>query len=192
MPGGAPRGLDAVDAAIEAEAGAAFSFLDRLIRARSTVGEEAEAQGVVAGELARLGFDVRTVPVPAQTAAHPGAGVAQCSYAGRENVLGRINAGNSPSLLLNGHVDVVPADAAVWHGDPFVPVVSGGWMRGRGAGDMKGGFAMGMLAVAALRRAMPGALTGAAGTRAGAAGAIEAQLPLHRRMSCFAGRSGGR
>ncbi len=33
-------------------------------------------------------------------------------------------------------------------------------MTGRGAGDMKGGFAMGVLAVAALRRAMPGALSG--------------------------------
>ena len=29
-------------------------------------------------------------------------------------------------------------------------------MRGRGAGDMKGGFAMGLLAVGALRRALPG------------------------------------
>jgi acetylornithine deacetylase/succinyl-diaminopimelate desuccinylase-like protein len=33
-------------------------------------------------------------------------------------------------------------------------------MTGRGAGDMKGGFAMGLLAVAALRRAMPGAISG--------------------------------
>jgi acetylornithine deacetylase len=66
-------------------------------------------------------------------------------------------------LLLNGHVDVVPAEADVWPGDPFAAATSGGWMRGRGAGDMKGGFAMGLLAVAALRRAMPGALAGELG-----------------------------
>ena len=30
---------------------------------------------------------------------------------GRPNVLGRINPGGSPSLLLNGHVDVVPAES---------------------------------------------------------------------------------
>src|SRR5215470_19624506 len=42
-------------------------------------------------------------------------------------------------------------------------VTSGGWMTGRGAGDMKGGFAMGLLAVAALRRAMPDSLLGELG-----------------------------
>ncbi len=162
MPG-TTGDLDAVDRAIEAGADEAFTFLERLIRARSTVGEEAGAQAVVAGELARLGFEVRGVPVPERTAAHPAAGVPQLSYAGRENILGRINAGGSPSLLFNGHVDVVPADDAVWSGDPFEPVTAGGWMRGRGAGDMKGGFAMALLAVAALRRAMPGALTGELG-----------------------------
>jgi len=155
--------LDAVDRAIEAEADSAFAFLERLVRAPSMVGDEAEAQAVVAGELARLGFAVSRVPVPERTAAHPAAGVPQCSYAGRDNVLGRLNPGASPSLLFNGHVDVVPAEPAVWSGDPFQPVTSGGWMRGRGTGDMKGGFAMGLLAVAALRRAMPGALTGELG-----------------------------
>ena len=97
MPGTVARGLDAVDNAINAEAETAFSFLERLIRARSTVGEEAAAQGVVAAELARLGFEVATVPVPEQTSAHPAAGVPQCSYAGRDNVLGRLNPGGSPA-----------------------------------------------------------------------------------------------
>src|SRR5690242_8543058 len=162
MPGPAQH-LDAVDRAIEAEADSAFAFLERLVRAPSTVGNEAGAQDVVAGELDRLGFAVSQVPVPERTAAHPAAGVPQCSYAGRDNVLGRLNPGASPSLLFNGHVDVVPAEAAAWSGDPFEPVTADGWMRGRGAGDMKGGFAMGLLAVAALRRAVPGALTGELG-----------------------------
>src|SRR5689334_15557642 len=162
MPGTAQH-LDAVDRAIEAEADSAFAFLERLVRAPSTVGNEAGAQDVVAGELGRLGFAVSRVPVPERTAAHPAAGVPQCPYAGRDNVLGRLNPGASPSLLFNGHVDVVPAEAAVWSGDPFTPVTSGGWMCGRGAGDMKGGLAMGLLAVAALRRAMPGAISGELG-----------------------------
>jgi acetylornithine deacetylase len=158
--GSVPSGFEAVDDAIRAGADGAFSFLERLIGARSTVGEEAPAQRIVADELARLGFDVTAVPVPPGTEAQPGAGVAQAPYAGRANVWGRLGAGGSPSLLLNGHVDVVPAEPAVWRGDPFAAVTSGGWMTGRGAGDMKGGFAMGLLAVAALRRAMPGALSG--------------------------------
>src|SRR5215471_3972001 len=161
--GSVPSGFDAVDDAIRAGAGVAVSFLERLIGARSTVGEEAPAQRIVADELARLGFDVAVVPIPPETAAQPGAGVAQAPYPGRANVWGRLGAGGSPSLLLNGHVDVVPAEPAVWRDDPFAAVTSGGWMTGRGAGDMKGGFAMGLLAVAALRRAMPGAISGELG-----------------------------
>ncbi len=150
----------AVDAAVETEAEAAFAFLERLVAAPSTVRAERGAQEIVAAELARLGFDVTEFEVPGHTAAAPAGGVAQGSYAGRPNVLGRLNPGRSPSLLLNGHVDVVPAEAALWSSEPFAPLRSGGWLTGRGAGDMKGGFALGLLAVAALRRAMPDALSG--------------------------------
>jgi acetylornithine deacetylase len=129
----------AVDAAVEAEAEAAFAFLERLVAAPSTVGAERGAQNIVAAELARLGFDVTELEVPAQTAAASPGGVAQGSYAGRTNVLGRLNQGLSPSLLLNGHVHVVPAEAALWSSAPFEPLRSDGWLTGRGAGDMKGG-----------------------------------------------------
>src|ERR1022692_748502 len=149
-----------LDAAIDDDAETAFSFLQRLIAAPSTVGSEQGAQEVVAAELARLGFDVTELEVPAQTAAGAPGGVAQVSYAGRHNVLGRMNQGSSPCLLLNGHVDVVPAETELWSSDPFVPVRSDGWLVGRGAGDMKGGFALGLLAVAALRRIRPEALSG--------------------------------
>ena len=152
-----------VDAAIEAQAEAAFVFLEELIAEPSTVGAERGAQQIVGAELATLGFDVAEFDVPAETAASAPGGVAQCSYSGRPNVLGQINRGSSPSLLLNGHVDVVPAEAELWSSDPFRPVRSGGWLTGRGAGDMKGGFALGLLAVAGLRRAMPDAIAGELG-----------------------------
>src|SRR5260370_5419963 len=145
----------AVDSAVEAEAEVAFAFLERLVAAPSTVRAERGAQEIVAAELARLGFDVTEFEVPGHTAAAPAGGVAQGSYAGRPNVLGRLNPGRSPSLLLNGHVDVVPAEAALWSSEPFAPLRSDGWLTGRGAGDMKGGFALGLLAVAALLPAIP-------------------------------------
>ena len=152
-----------VDAAIEAAAEAAFAFLERLVAEPSTVGAERGAQEVVAAELARLGFTVTELVIPDETADGAPAGVAQGSYAGRPNVLGRINTGSGPALLLNGHVDVVPAEAALWQSDPFTPVRSAGWLTGRGAGDMKGGFALGLLAVAGLQQAMPDALAGELG-----------------------------
>jgi len=154
---------EAVDAAIGDGAEAAFSFLERLVASPSTVGRELPAQQVVAAELGRLGFAVTELAVPAGTADAAPGGVAQASYAGRPNVLGLINPGGSPSLLLNGHVDVVPAESGRWAGDPFTPVRADGWLTGRGAGDMKGGFAMGLLAVAALRRVAPGAIVGQLG-----------------------------
>ncbi|HET9972149.1 MAG TPA: M20/M25/M40 family metallo-hydrolase, partial [Streptosporangiaceae bacterium] len=130
---------EAVDAAIGDGAEAAFSFLERLVAAPSTVGRELPAQQVVAAELGRLGFAVSELPVPAGTADAAPGGVAQASYADRPNVLGLISPGGSPSLLLNGHVDVVPAESGRWAGDPFTPVRADGWLTGRGAGDMKGG-----------------------------------------------------
>jgi acetylornithine deacetylase len=152
-----------VDAAIEAEAESAFTFLERLVAEPSTVGAERGAQDVVATELARLGFAVTELSIPDDIADQPPAGVAQRSYADRPNVLGRLNQGGSPALLLNGHVDVVPAEGALWPSDPFLPVRSDGWLTGRGAGDMKGGFALGLLAVEGLQKAMPDALAGELG-----------------------------
>jgi acetylornithine deacetylase len=64
---------------------------------------------------------------------------------------------DAPSLLLNGHMDVVPAeDAGGWSTPPFSPLERDGWLVGRGAGDMKSGFALGWLAIAALDAAHPG------------------------------------
>jgi acetylornithine deacetylase len=152
-----------VDAAISRGLPRAVEFLARLIRAESTVGRETAAQDIVAGELGRLGFDVERIPVPDGTAAAAPAGVAQASYAGRPNVAGWLNRGGRPSLLLNGHVDVVPADPAQWSAGPFEPQVCDGWLTGRGAGDMKGGFAMGVLAVEALRAVRPEMISGELG-----------------------------
>jgi acetylornithine deacetylase len=60
------------------------------------------------------------------------------------------------TLLLNGHLDVVPADAPeLWTTPPFEPSRRDGRLYGRGAVDMKSGFAVGMLALSALRDVAP-------------------------------------
>ncbi|MHB9857975.1 M20/M25/M40 family metallo-hydrolase [Streptomyces sp. YIM S03343] len=63
---------------------------------------------------------------------------------GRTNVVARI-AGSDPSadaLLLHGHLDVVPAQAADWTVHPFSGEVRDGVVWGRGAVDMKNMDAM--------------------------------------------------
>ncbi|UQU61723.1 M20/M25/M40 family metallo-hydrolase [Couchioplanes caeruleus] len=68
---------------------------------------------------------------------------------GRGNVVARLP-GADPSrgaLLVHGHLDVVPAEAADWTVHPFSGEVRDGYLWGRGAVDMKGMLAM-TLAVA--------------------------------------------
>jgi acetylornithine deacetylase/succinyl-diaminopimelate desuccinylase-like protein len=72
------------------------------------------------------------------------------SAPGRANVLARIP-GTDPSLprlLVQGHLDVVPADAADWSVPPFSGEVRDGFLWGRGAVDMKDFCAMVLAAVA--------------------------------------------
>ncbi|HVV21596.1 MAG TPA: M20/M25/M40 family metallo-hydrolase [Pseudonocardiaceae bacterium] len=67
----------------------------------------------------------------------------------RGNVIARL-AGSEPgrgALLVHGHLDVVPADAAEWSVHPFSGAVHDGYVWGRGAVDMKDMVAM-MVAVA--------------------------------------------
>ncbi len=64
------------------------------------------------------------LPIGEDIEADPVAGVPQQPYAGRGNVMGHLTAGTGPSLLLNGHIDVVPAEAALWAAPP--PSRSGG------------------------------------------------------------------
>ena len=57
-------------------------------------------------------------------------------------------------LLLNGHIDVVPAgDAAGWTTPPWEPSVRDARVYGRGAVDMKGGLCCALFAARAIRDA---------------------------------------
>lgn len=61
------------------------------------------------------------------------------SEPGRASVLARIEGQDSTRapLLIHGHLDVVPAEAAEWSVDPFSGEVRDGYVWGRGAVDMK-------------------------------------------------------
>jgi acetylornithine deacetylase/succinyl-diaminopimelate desuccinylase-like protein len=62
------------------------------------------------------------------------------SEPGRTTVVARLDGGDparSEALLVHGHLDVVPADAADWAHDPFAGEIAEGCVWGRGAIDMK-------------------------------------------------------
>ena len=58
--------------------------------------------------------------------------------------------GPGPKILLNGHVDVVPASPEGWTNDPFKPTIRNGKIYGRGAADMKGSDAAAIFSLKAL------------------------------------------
>src|SRR5690348_703572 len=55
----------------------------------------------------------------------------------RSNVVARVSGVDSslPPLLVQGHLDVVPADPAQWTRDPFSGDIVDGYVWGRGATD---------------------------------------------------------
>jgi acetylornithine deacetylase/succinyl-diaminopimelate desuccinylase family protein len=106
-----------------------------LVRIPSPSGEEEAVASFLGKHLAGAGLDT-SVPEVAPR---------------RFNVLARLpGTGRGPRLLLQGHIDTVPAyDMA----DPFGGAVVDGRLHGRGACDMKGGVAAMATAVALAREA---------------------------------------
>jgi len=143
--------LHAVDALFDAET----EFLAELTAHPSTRGNEQSAQDFMASELGTRGYDVDRWQINVDDIAHlPGFSPVIGNYDDAVNVVGshRSQTGNGRSLILNGHIDVVPEGPLdMWDTPPFEPRIDDGWMYGRGAGDMKAGLAANLFALDALR-----------------------------------------
>ncbi len=76
--------------------------------------------------------------------------------ANRPNLIARLRGqGVAPALLLYGHVDVVTTASQGWTRPPFSGELSGGYVWGRGALDMKGGVAMMLSALLRVKAGTP-------------------------------------
>lgn len=105
--------------------------------------QEAALQHFLAERLAARGAAVSVAePDPALVAGHPVIPDG-FTFAGRPQLVARFaGAAGGPTLLLNGHIDVVDVHPlSDWASDPFGAVVRDGAVWGRGACDMKGGVA---------------------------------------------------
>ncbi|WP_028643892.1 ArgE/DapE family deacylase [Nocardioides sp. URHA0020] len=96
-----------------------------------------------------------------------------------------------PELVLQGHVDVVPAgDPATWRTDPFTADLTGRRIHGRGTCDMKAGVVANIAAVRAVRAAgiplsRPYALQLVVGEEDGGLGAFATLDRGHRGRACI-------
>lgn len=115
---------------------------------------ESEAQHGMQRRLRALGMDTDlwSIDVDATAASPDFPGM----EAPREEAWGLVGAwggDDGPSLVLNGHVDVVPPGRDGWTAGPWSGQVRDGRVLGRGACDMKAGLACQLLAVRALQSA---------------------------------------
>ncbi|MGY5319290.1 M20/M25/M40 family metallo-hydrolase [Neomicrococcus lactis] len=70
----------------------------------------------------------------------------------RTNLVARVPGRSGPALLVHGHLDVVPADPALWAVHPFAGEIIDGFLWGRGSIDMKHMVAMILTATREMRR----------------------------------------
>lgn len=145
-------------AAVDALTGSMLDELTAAVRVPSVSGTDAEneAQAWLAGRWAAHGYDVDhwAIDLPSLTA-HPDFPGMEVDRSEAWGLVGRVpGAGDGASLMLNGHIDVVPTgDASQWHDHPFAGSLREGWLYGRGACDMKGGLIASWWAAAALQAA---------------------------------------
>ncbi|MCP5371251.1 MAG: ArgE/DapE family deacylase [Hyphomicrobiales bacterium] len=132
-------------------------FVKELVRFPSTRGNEAAAQEFMASEYRDRGLTVDHWQIDIEDIRdQPGFSPVHVSYDNAFNVVGTSlpESNRGRSLILNGHIDVVPTGPVdMWTRPPFDPVVDGAWMYGRGAGDMKAGLSVPVFALDALRGA---------------------------------------
>lgn len=114
--------------------GRLVSFAQDLIRERSMSGEEHSVVQRIISEMTALGYDRVWVDESGSAI-----GLIEGALPGQ-------------TLLLDGHCDIVDANAADWKFDPFSGVIDDGYLYGRGVTDMKGSLAAMIYAAANVDR----------------------------------------
>ncbi|WP_291731784.1 M20/M25/M40 family metallo-hydrolase [Leisingera sp. F5] len=149
----------AVDDGFEAQ----LAFTSDLVKFASTRGNERGVQDCMADRLAAIGYEVDHWRISDEEIRdHPGYSPLTRDLDQAFNTVGVLPC-ESPvgrSLIINGHVDTVPAGPEeMWTRPPIEPVIDSGWMYCSAAGDMKSGLVAGLFAIDAIRAAgfRPGA-----------------------------------
>jgi acetylornithine deacetylase len=134
-----------------------IAFLQKMVQAAGLPNQEHDVQNLIAQKMKSMGLEVDIVPSHFEDLKHhPAFSDDGFSPTDRINVVGRwrgTGAGDGHSLILNGHVDVVPVgDLSLWIDSPWSGAVRDGKLYGRGSCDMKAGLCAGIFAVDVLQR----------------------------------------
>jgi len=135
------------------------AFLQRLVQFPSLPGFEQRAQYAIAEKYESLGLSTDVVASEFdELKDHPAFCDDGVSFRDRLNVVGcwrgssRRSTKSAHSLILNGHMDVVPTGSeSLWSDSPWSGTVREGKLYGRGSCDMKAGLTANIFAVQALQ-----------------------------------------
>lgn len=133
---------------------AATELLQEWVRAASLMGYERGIQEKIAEKLSVMGLEVDIWEMDGEELQKHDYFVSpRTSFQGSPNVVGVWRGtGGGRSIILNGHVDVVPeGDRNQWEHDPYSGTIVDGKLYGRGSTDMKGGNLASLLAIQLLQ-----------------------------------------
>lgn len=128
-------------------------FLQQLIQEGSTRGNESKAQAIMIEKCRELGLILDIWEIGEEKLFnHPAFCSDRKDFSGNPNVVGVLKGtGGGRSIILNGHIDVVPeGDRNDWRDDPFSGFIDDEKIYGRGSTDMKGGSVSLLLAMEAI------------------------------------------
>ena len=128
-------------------------LLQKLVQEPSKRGQEGSAQAIVVEKCRQLGLEIDLWEIGDEKLRnHPHFYCDRKDFKGNPNLVAiKRGIGNGKSLILNGHIDVVPeGDHAAWHDDPYSGMAKDGKVFGRGTTDMKGGNVSLLLALEAI------------------------------------------
>lgn len=134
----------------------AATLLKKLVQQPSVRGNEGNAQAIVVEKCRELGLemDLWELDEDPDLKNHPSFFCDRTQFAGNPNVVAVLKGnGEGKSIILNGHIDVVPeGNRDDWEEHPYSGHEEDGKIFGRGTTDMKGGNVALLLAIEALVR----------------------------------------
>jgi len=133
-----------------------IDFTKEMVKQYAVLNKEQNILNVVERHLIELRLPVKRVAINHdELCHHPLYAPVEWDYENKYNLVSCLNKeAKEKSLVLNGHLDVVPANPFdMWTQSPNDPWESDGWLYGRGAGDMQSGVAAMIYAVHAIQHA---------------------------------------
>lgn len=128
-------------------------LLQRLVQEESIRGQENKGQAIVIEKCRQLGLTLDIWDIDEKKLfSHRYFHSDRTDFRGNPNVVAILRGtGDGKSIILNSHIDVVPAgNLDDWQNEPFSGIIEDGKVYGRGATDMKGGTVSLLLAMEAI------------------------------------------